>query len=67
MKQAKRKDEKHLGVSVPDGWKLVPVEPTNEMLDYAHTVWLRDPLRRSTTLYRGMLAAAPQPDSFSDK
>ncbi|HDY5303198.1 TPA: hypothetical protein RQ696_002139 [Pseudomonas aeruginosa] len=47
--------------SVPEGWKLVPVEPTQAQLSAGQTAWLADPMRRSTTLYRAMLAAAPQP------
>lgn len=51
-------------VAVPDGWKLVPKEPTREMLDAAHTNFRRDveidPLLK--TSYRAMLAAAPHPE-----
>ncbi|HCT4746643.1 TPA: hypothetical protein OTY27_001000 [Pseudomonas aeruginosa] len=47
--------------SVPEGWMLVPVEPTQAQLSAGQTAWLADPMRRSTTLYRAMLAAAPQP------
>ncbi|HCD6680740.1 TPA: hypothetical protein NDY80_001931 [Pseudomonas aeruginosa] len=47
--------------SVPEGWKLVPIEPTQAQLSAGQTAWLADPMRRSTTLYRAMLAAAPQP------
>lgn len=59
-------------VAVPDGWKLVPTEPTCEMKriamkegaktlhDYAgHDAWCH-------TVYRAMLAAAPQPDHSPD-
>jgi hypothetical protein len=41
---------------VPDGWKLVPVEATSEMLDaggYRHEAY---------QMWRAMLAAAPSPD-----
>lgn len=60
---------------VLDGWKPVPVEPTDEML----AVWLtpeqRDggksggnmqPWSRALRLYDAMLAAAPAPDNFRD-
>lgn len=50
--------------AVPPGYKLVPVEPTQAMLEAAHdaiqseglttTTWLR------TTCYRAMLDAAPE-------
>lgn len=38
---------------------LVPREPTNEMLDAGARAWLNDEMRRSSTLYRAMVAAAP--------
>ena len=51
---------------VPDGWKLVPVDPTESMLESARlateseglttTTWLRN------CVYRAMLAAAPKPE-----
>ena len=44
----------------PAGWKLVPVEPTRDML----TVWIKTPVVSNATasaLYRAMLTAAPQP------
>lgn len=41
--------------AVPEGWKLVPVEPTHEML--AATSWPGC----AATDYKHMLAAAPQP------
>ena len=53
-------------VSVPQGWKLVPVEPTAEMLN----AWCEAENKTSKHLhasdvmqagYRAMLAAAPQP------
>ena len=40
-----------------DGWKLVPVEPTAEMLKAA------DPYALIAAIYRTMLAAAPSPPS----
>jgi len=39
---------------------LVPREPTREMLAAAQSAWLDDPMRRTTTLYRAMLTAAPK-------
>jgi hypothetical protein len=49
--------------AVPEGWKLVPVEPTDEMI---HAVMLPGPGYRFKrpgleTSYRLMVAAAPQP------
>ena len=47
--------------AVNGGWKLVPVEPTKEMLEAGQTEWLdsagADP---SFDVYRAMLAAAPE-------
>ena len=40
-------------------YKLVPVEPTLEMLGAAQRAWMDDPARRSSTLWKAMLAAAP--------
>jgi chorismate mutase len=53
-----------ISVSVPEGWKLVPVEPTQEMcanatLKAAIKYRCHDAYRR---VYRAMLAAAPKPD-----
>lgn len=44
--------------TVPDGWKLVPVEPTEAMLDaaYSHPASTEDLMRKQ---YASMLAAAP--------
>lgn len=47
--------------SVPDGWQLVPIEPTQEMLIAGQSEWLEsagaDPC---FYVYRAMLAAAPE-------
>lgn len=44
------------GYKLPDGWKLVPVEPTEEMLRAAN----RNGDAYSVNAYRAMLAAAPE-------
>ena len=41
---------------IPDGWKMVPKEPTEEMLQASY----REAAVYSPTAYRAMLAAAPQ-------
>ena len=48
-------------VSVPDGWKLVPVEPTHEMLGAAlmNQVECLDAIAVIRADYKAMLAAAP--------
>jgi len=46
-----------LAEMVPPGWKLVPVEPTKQMLEASY----REASVYSRTAYRAMLAAAPTP------
>lgn len=49
--------------AVPEGWKLVPVEPTLGMLDAAHEAWtpgVNYPEAQAIR-YRAMLSAAPTP------
>ena len=44
-------------------WKLVPVEPTQEMLQAFHvalSVWIRE-IGEDEDVWKAMLAAAPQP------
>ena len=48
---------------VPDGWKLVPVEPTDEMYAAFWGVYDRDPEVSITKSWKAMLTAAPQPES----
>ena len=45
---------------VPDGWKLVPVDPTQEMMRSGANVPLNKAARHNA-VYRAMLAAAPTP------
>lgn len=44
-----------------DSWKLVPVEPTTEMLE---EIWLDDSFKEVAMKrrYQAMLAAAPEPE-----
>lgn len=44
---------------VPEGWQLVPVEPTEEMLDAGY--FTNHGANRG--IYRAMLAAAPKPEA----
>lgn len=44
---------------VPDGWQLVPVEPTEEMIAAADQ--FMDGLSRLSDAYEAMLAAVPTP------
>lgn len=43
------------GRDIPEGWKLVPVEPTKQMLEASY----REASVYSPTAYRAMLAEAP--------
>ena len=51
-------NEQHM--VVPDGWKLVPIEPTQDMVD-AHIDGMH--LAGFSRAYRAMLSAAPKPES----
>lgn len=48
------------GVKIPDGWKLVPVEPTDDMALAAIKVTLRNPSVNGVQQYKAMLSAAPE-------
>lgn len=52
--------------SVPDGWKLVPVEPTPEMMRSGMNVPVNKAARHNA-VYRAMLKEAPQPPKLSDE
>lgn len=57
--------------AVPEGWQLVPKEPTPEMLAGGWGYWLNvmAPGKQRDTAakeYTAMLAAAPAPDNFRD-
>lgn len=52
---------RHLdSITVPEGWQVVPVEPTREML--SATSWPSC----AATDYRHMLAAAPKPGDSNE-
>lgn len=46
--------------AIPDGWQLVPVEPTSEMSSFANTGvhW-----QIAERIYKAMLAVAPKPEN----
>lgn len=44
---------------IPDGWKLVPVEPTKEMIDAGLRKNASNPHPWCPAVYRAMLAASP--------
>ena len=53
-----------ISVSVPEGWKLVPVEPTNQMFEAGNSAYWSTETNRCAIIatYSAMLAAAPKPD-----
>ena len=62
LRAALEQPDKGNPISVPDGWKLVPVEPTDAMVhEISDNVSLMDFERGARDGYRAMLAAAPQP------
>ena len=54
--------------SIPEGWQLVPIEPTSEMLEAAYkshwTIQVADDAYEfnAENPYKAMLAAAPKPE-----
>lgn len=53
-------------LSVPDGWKLVPIEPTQEMINHVIDERLEALVAGKEhtfiDIYKAMLAAAPKPE-----
>lgn len=45
---------------IPDGWVMVPVEPTKEMIDAGWSYYMTTKSPSSLGVYGAMLAAAPQ-------
>lgn len=45
---------------VPDGWKLVPVEPTRQMMSQGHFALGGTDRGKFRRIYQAMLAAAPE-------
>lgn len=48
------------GPEIPEGWKLVPVEPTPEMRLASRRYVAKTKLTTGPGFYRAMLAAAPE-------
>lgn len=59
----------HIAVPATDGWKLVPLEPTAEMLQAGQDTPVsesdEDSLEDYKAVYRAMLAAAPHPQQIA--
>ncbi|HDX8367391.1 TPA: hypothetical protein RQN08_002639 [Aeromonas dhakensis] len=53
-----------ISVSVPEGWKLVPVEPTDQMFEAGNSAYWSTSTNHDAIIatYRAMLTAAPKPD-----
>lgn len=51
--------------AVPDGWKMVPVEATNEMIDRASKGWNDFTIKTFSQIYDAMLSAAPQSEGVN--
>lgn len=49
-----------LPVAVPDGWKLVPIEPTRQMMSQGHFALGGTDRGKFRRIYQAMLAAAPE-------
>lgn len=45
----------------PEGYAIVPIEPTMAMLSAAATAWNADSLKRTSTIWKAMIAAAGNP------
>jgi len=50
--------------AIPEGWKLVPIKPTEEMIDAPFDL-PSDSLDAPEIIYEAMLAAAPSPENES--
>ena len=55
-------ETKHRYLEIPKGWQLVPVEPTEEMVNSGHAAWSdgEDDFQSFAMAYSAMLAAAPK-------
>lgn len=57
-----RQDEPEgAGVAIPDGWALVPIEPTPEMVAAYDAYWATDEEDTGRIFWSAMLAASPRP------
>jgi len=49
--------------AIPDGYALVPVEPTKEMIEAGWSYYMTSKAPGSSGVYSAMLAAAPQQEA----
>lgn len=52
--------ESKLASAIPDGWKLVPVEPTRQMMSQGHFAMAGTDRGKFRRIYMAMVAAAPE-------
>lgn len=64
--QAAPSGAQQMPAAVLEGWKLVPREPTTEMLAEGAIALFAQSREPLASAYRNMLAAAPQPDHIGD-
>ncbi len=48
---------------IPDGWKLVPIEPTRQMMSQGHFAMGGTDRGKFMRIYQAMLAAAPEKEN----
>lgn len=58
IKQALATLDRMIETPAPQGWRLVPIEPTEEMQD---AIWLASQLQDANAQYRAMIKSAPTP------
>lgn len=46
---------------IPEGWKLVPIEPTEKMMDCYRAAFISEKRFDGKEVYKAMLEAAPVP------
>lgn len=52
--------EAKLATTIPDGWKLVPIEPTRQMMSQGHFALGGTDRGKFRRIYQAMIAAAPE-------
>ena len=58
---ADRMEAKPISAAIPDGWKLVPIEPTESMMDAYRYAFTSKDRFDGANVYKAMLTAAPAP------
>ena len=53
-------------ITVPEGWQVVPVEPTEAILDVLYDNGIDEHDEYLRNVYRAMLAAAPKPGDSNE-